>query len=46
MFLCLLIRKTIEKRKEPPDSDTKPSSSSVGESVTNKSNGQKRQRRL
>lgn len=34
-----------KKRKEPPDSDTKPSSSSVGESVTNKSNGQKRQRR-
>lgn len=34
-----------EKRKEPPDSDTKPSSSSVGGPATSKANGQKRQRR-
>jgi hypothetical protein len=43
---CMNFSLITEKRKEPPDSDTKPSSSSIGESVTNKSNGQKRQRRL
>ncbi|CRK92782.1 CLUMA_CG006316, isoform A [Clunio marinus] len=34
-----------KKRKEPPDSDTKPSSSSVSGTAINKANGQKRQRR-
>lgn len=34
-----------EKRKEPPDSDTKPSSSSVSGTAASKANGQKRQRR-
>lgn len=34
-----------KKRKEPPDSDTKPSSSSVDGAASNKANGQKRQRR-
>lgn len=35
----------VEKRKEPPDSDTKPSSSSVSGAAAKQANGQKRQRR-
>ncbi|KAG5678562.1 hypothetical protein PVAND_008226 [Polypedilum vanderplanki] len=34
-----------KKRKEPPDADTKPSSSSIDGAASNKANGQKRQRR-
>lgn len=40
-----LISNFLEKRKEPPDSDTKPSSSSVSGAAAKQANGQKRQRR-